>query len=115
MTPAVERRLASLLTKMDDFTANNWYGINREFHRELYKPSDRPFLIATIDNLIQRSDPYIRMYFETHDLEDTQREHRQIVAALEKRDEHALSVAVEEHLGNALNEIVAVVSDEASP
>lgn len=114
MTPAVERRLGSLLTKMDDLTANNWYGINREFHSVLYEPSDRPFLVATIDNLIQRSDPYIRMYFETHDLEDTQREHRQILAALGKRDEQALSAAVEEHLGNALNEIVAVVSDEAS-
>lgn len=114
MTPAVERRLASLLSKMDDLTANNWYGFNREFHSVLYEPSDRPFLVATIDNLIQRSDPYIRMYFETHDLEDTQREHRQIVAALGKRDEQALSAAVEEHLGNALNEIVAVVSDEAS-
>lgn len=114
MTPAVERRLGSLLSKMDDLTANNWYGINREFHSVLYEPSDRPFLVATIDNLIQRSDPYIRMYFETHDLEDTQREHRQILAALGKRDEHALSAAVEEHLGNALNEIVAVVSDEAS-
>jgi DNA-binding GntR family transcriptional regulator len=114
MTPAVERRLGSLLSKMDDLTANNWYGINREFHSVLYEPSDRPFLVATIDNLIQRSDPYIRMYFETHDLEDTQREHRQILAALGKRDGDALSAAVEEHLGNALNEIVAVVSDEPS-
>ena len=115
MTPDVERHLGSLLRKMDDFTANNWYGINREFHRALYEPSERPFLVSTIENLIQRSDPYIRMYFETHDLEDTQREHRQIVAALGKRNEQALSAAVEAHLGNALKEIVAVVSDEANP
>jgi DNA-binding GntR family transcriptional regulator len=114
MTPAVERRLTALVSKMDDFTANNWFAINREFHDVLYEPSDRPFLRATIDNLIQRSDPYIRMYFETHDLEDTQREHRQILVSLGERDEQALSAAVEEHLTNALSEIVAVVSDDES-
>lgn len=113
MTPAVERRLSSLLTKMDDLTANGWYAVNREFHRTLYQPSDRPFLVGTIDNLIQRSDPYIRMYFKTHDLEETQRSHRQILSAVAARDEQAVSVAVEEHLGHALSEIVAVISEES--
>jgi len=112
VTPAVERRLSALVTKMDDLTADGWYGVNREFHRALYEPSDRPFLIATIDNLIQRSDPYIRMYFETHDLEETQRSHRQILAAVTARDEQALSTAVQDHLGHAMSEMVAVISDE---
>lgn len=112
VTAAVERRLAGLVTKMDDLAANNWYAINREFHRVLYEPSDRPFLIATIDNLIQRSDPYIRMYFETHDLEETQQSHRQILAAVTQRDEEATAAAVERHLGQALSEIVAVISEE---
>ena len=114
VTAALERRLGALVTKMDDLTANNWYAVNREFHRVLYEPSDRPFLIATIDNLIQRSDPYIRMYFETHDLEETQRSHRKILAAVTERDEQGLSAAVQEHLGHALSEIVAVISDETS-
>lgn len=112
MTPAVDRRLSALVTKMDDLTANNWYAINREFHRDLYEPSDRPFLIATIDNLIQRSDPYIRMYFETHDLEETQRSHRQILKAVTERDEPGVAAAVEAHLKHALSEIVAVISEE---
>jgi DNA-binding GntR family transcriptional regulator len=112
VTPAVERRLSTLVTKMDDLTANGWYGINREFHRTLYECSDRPFLVGTIDNLIQRSDPYIRMYFETHDLEETQRSHRQILATVAARDEQAVSLAVQEHLAHAMSEIVAVIAEE---
>jgi DNA-binding GntR family transcriptional regulator len=115
ITPRVEQRLASLVLKMDDFTARNWYGINREFHHVLDEPSDRPFLVATIDNLIQRSDPYIRLYFESHDLVETQRGHRQILAAVAERDGPALAAAVQDHLGHALSEIVAVISEEASP
>ena len=112
VTPAVERRLSALVAKMDDLTANGWYGINREFHRALYEPSNRPFLIATIDNLIQRSDPYIRMYFETHDLEETQRSHRKILSAVTNRDEQGIAIAVEQHLGHAMSEIVAVIAED---
>jgi DNA-binding GntR family transcriptional regulator len=111
MTLPVERRLAALVEKMDDFAANNWYGLNREFHHLLYEPAERPFLLATINNLIQRSDPYIRIYFETHDLIETQRGHRSILAAVAERDVDALGEAVEVHLGHALNEIVAVIRD----
>jgi DNA-binding GntR family transcriptional regulator len=112
VTAAIEHRLSTFVTRMDDLTANNWYAINRDFHRTLYESSDRPFLVGTIDNLIQRSDPYIRMYFETHDLEETQRSHRQILAAVAERDEEAVASAVQQHLGHALSEIVAVISEE---
>ena len=112
MTLAIERRLTALVEKMDDFTSSTWYGINREFHQVLYEPAERPFLLATINNLIQRSDPYIRIYFETHDLAETQRSHRRIMAAVAERDPQALAEAVEAHLGHALNEIVAVIRDD---
>lgn len=112
MTPAVERRLARLVEEMDDFTMSRWYGLNQAFHRQLYESSDRPFLVSTIDNLIQRSDPYIRMYFASHDLEETQRGHRRILAALADRDGHELGAAVEAHLGHVVTEIVAAISED---
>ena len=112
VTPATERKLDSLLRQMDDFAARNWYGINREFHRALYEPSGRAFLLATVDNLIQRSDPYIHMYFATHDLAETQRGHRKILSAMTRGDEGEFAAAVAEHLRHALNEIVAVIPDE---
>jgi DNA-binding GntR family transcriptional regulator len=52
------------------------------------------------------------MYFETHDLEETQRSHRQILATVAARDEQAVSIAVQEHLGHAMSEIVAVIAEE---
>ena len=53
------------------------------------------------------------MYFETHDLEETQRSHRQMLTAVAARDQQAVTAAVQEHLGHALSEIVAVISEEA--
>ena len=112
VTPEIERELVALVGEMDDFTAHNWYGINRAFHQALYEPSGRDFLVTTIDNLIQRSDPYIHMYFATHDLAETQSGHRQILTAVTEGDEAGLVAAVTEHLGHALNEIVAVIPTE---
>lgn len=114
VTAEIEHRLVSLLTRMDDFAARDWYEINGEFHRLLYEASGRLFLVGTIENLVQRSNPYIRVYFKTHDLWETQRGHREIVTAISRRDESALVTAVEAHLNHALSEIVAVIPGENS-
>ena len=90
--------LASLTKAMDTFDAPNWPSLNRAFHRTLYVAADRPFLVDTIENLIARSEPYIRIYFDNHDLRQTQREHRRILAAVRKRDEAEVTEAIRDHL-----------------
>jgi DNA-binding GntR family transcriptional regulator len=112
MTRAVERRLDSLVAKMDNLTTNGRYGLHREFHRVLYEPSGRRFLTATIANLIERSDLYIRMYFKSHDLGETQRSHRRILHAVEGRDEEAFVAAIEDHVAGAMSHIVAEIPQE---
>jgi DNA-binding GntR family transcriptional regulator len=112
MTPVIERRLDALLRKMDETTVPSWYALNREFHRGLYEPSGRALLVATITNLIDRSDPYLRIYFQSHDYADSRRAHREIVAAVGARDEHAVVRAVEDHLGRALSSIIEAIPEE---
>jgi DNA-binding GntR family transcriptional regulator len=94
---------------MDDFTSTTWYGLNGEFHQVLYEPSGRPFLIATITNLIQRSNPYIRMYFKSHDAVESQAAHRLILEAVKAKDERGLVTAVHDHLDRAMSNIVALL------
>jgi DNA-binding GntR family transcriptional regulator len=112
VTEELVARLEPLVEAMEDFATHDWYGINREFHETLYRAADRPFLLETIDNLIRRSDPYIRMYFKTHDLEETQRGHRRILGAVARRDEAGLSAAVAEHLQDVVQGILEVIDDD---
>lgn len=104
-----EEELGRLADAMDNFEASNWFVLNRDFHRTLYTAAERPYLLETIDNLIVRSDPYIRMYFKTHDLEETQRGHRHIVGAVVRKDEDALEQAVAEHLRHVAGGILEVI------
>jgi DNA-binding GntR family transcriptional regulator len=93
------RRLADA---MDSIDAPNWFQLNRDFHRTLYESADRPYLLEMIENLIARSEPYQRLYFETHDLEETQRGHRQMVDAFLREDEDALVAAISDHLDHVV-------------
>jgi DNA-binding GntR family transcriptional regulator len=103
--------LEALVVAMDNFEASNWYTLNRRFHHGLYTASERPFLVATIDNLIARADPYIRIYFKTHDLEETQRGHRRILAGVVDHDTDALSRSVESHLGHVVTGILELIEE----
>jgi DNA-binding GntR family transcriptional regulator len=112
VTDAILAQLESLVSGMDDLSSANWYTLNRRFHEGLYQPADRPFLLETVDNLIRRSEPYIRIYFKTHDLEETQRGHRQILACVESRDEPALEAAITEHLQVVVSGMLEVIDGD---
>jgi DNA-binding GntR family transcriptional regulator len=111
VTPELLAELEELVRTMDDFQASNWFSLNRRFHHELYIASDRPFLVGTIDNLIARADPYIRIYFKAHDLEQTQHDHRAILSGVQRDDEQALSLAVSEHLGHVVAGILELIEE----
>ena len=111
VTPELVRELESLVVAMDNFEASNWYTLNRRFHHTLYIASERPFLVGTIDNLIARADPYIRIYFKAHDLEQTQRGHRRILAGVVDDDAEELRAAVEEHLGHVVTGILELIEE----
>jgi DNA-binding GntR family transcriptional regulator len=106
------KELETLVEAMDNFEASNWFVLNRDFHHMLYTAAERPYLLESIDNLILRSDPYIRMYFKSHDLDETQRGHREILTALGRKDEDALDQAVADHLQHVVTGILEVIDDE---
>lgn len=109
-------QLEALVASMDDLGSANWYAQNREFHEGLYQPANRPFLLETIDNLIRRSEPYIRIYFKTYDLEATQRGHREILDCVRRRDSEALQSAIADHLQGVVSEMLEVIdTDESEP
>jgi DNA-binding GntR family transcriptional regulator len=108
----VLKELETLVEAMDNFEASNWFVLNRDFHHMLYTAAERPYLLESIDNLILRSDPYIRMYFKSHDLDETQRGHREILTALGRKDEDALDQAVADHLQHVVTGILEVIDDE---
>ena len=109
--PDLLSELEGLVDQMDNFEVLNWYTLNRRFHHALYVASDRPFLVQTIDNLIVRAEPYIRIYFKDPDLEQTQRGHRRILGGVQRDDEAELSAAVCEHLGHVVTGILEVIEE----
>jgi DNA-binding GntR family transcriptional regulator len=111
VTPHLFQELEELVRAMDNFEASNWYTLNRRFHHALYVASERPFLVGTIDNLIARADPYIRIYFKAHDLEQTQRDHRGILAGVQRDDEDELSEAVAVHLRHVVEGILELIEE----
>jgi DNA-binding GntR family transcriptional regulator len=112
VTPELLRELEELVAAMDNFEASNWYTLNRRFHHTLYVASNRPFLVGTIDNLIARADPYIRIYFKSHDLEQTQRDHRRVLAGVQRDDADELSQAVAAHLRQVIEGILEVIEED---
>ena len=106
LTSDLVAQLASLTDAMDTFDAPNWPARNRAFHRTVYVVADRPFLVDTIENLIVRSEPYIRIYFTSHDLEQTQRQHRRILESVRRRDEAELTIAIRDHLRQAIDGVL---------
>jgi DNA-binding GntR family transcriptional regulator len=112
VTDELIERLTALVDAMDFRETADWYRLNREFHDGIYEAARRPFLHETIDNLIRRSEPYIRMYFEAHDLEETQRGHRRILDSVRRRDEAETAAAVSDHLQHVVSGILEVIDDE---
>jgi DNA-binding GntR family transcriptional regulator len=104
--------LEALVDEMDVLDSPDWYALNREFHEGLYKASARPFLLETIDNLIRRSDPYLRIYFKTDDLEDTQRGHHRILDCLRRRDEAELEAAIVDHLQSVVSGMLEIIQND---
>jgi DNA-binding GntR family transcriptional regulator len=89
-----------------------WSGLNREFHTVLYAPADRPRLLALINTLRTNVERYQRIYISLMQHKPhSQREHREILDACRRRDVEAAVRALERHLGQAAQELVAYLRD----
>ncbi|MDR7544501.1 MAG: GntR family transcriptional regulator, partial [Armatimonadota bacterium] len=106
-------RAEAILEAIDRETeVAKWSGLNREFHTILYTPADRPRLLALINTLRTNVERYQRIYISLmqHKV-NSQREHRQILEACRRRDVGTAVQALESHLGQAAQELVAYLRD----
>lgn len=119
--PNFDRQTLDKLSKLtDDMAKFNRKGdlsrsneLNDEFHATIYDASDRPRLAELIAELRSSSKAYTQL-FDTQDtrIEETQNEHREIVAACEAGTARKAGKAVEKHLLHTIRVVSQALDGE---
>ena len=80
-------------------TAVDWGKLNWDFHSTLYAPANRPFTMAIIHRLHQRSDRYFRMLIVlTHGESRASSEHKAILEAVVARNGAEVASLLRQHV-----------------
>jgi DNA-binding GntR family transcriptional regulator len=76
-------RKAAQVLDLIDRRPERWGELNTEFHSILYKPAERPRLLAEILSLQRNVERYLHQEVKvTHNLAASQREHRKLLALI---------------------------------
>jgi DNA-binding GntR family transcriptional regulator len=94
-------------------SANEWVRRNAEFHHALYRIAGRTELARLIDSLRVRTEVYVRMLVQSGSGDEAQRDHRDIVDALEAGDADAVRALVRKHLQHTCDRVTAVIREQA--
>lgn len=96
-----------------DGIVTDWGKLNWEFHSTLYVPANRPFTMAIIHRLHQRSDRYFRMLIVlTHGESRASREHRAILDAVIARDGKEVASLLRQHVLGSGRQLVEYLRAE---
>ncbi|MHB2034632.1 MAG: GntR family transcriptional regulator [Gemmatimonadaceae bacterium] len=94
-----------------------WGGLNWQFHSTLYAAAERPVTMGVVHRLHQHSDRYSRMQLAlTHGEARANKEHREITAAMRRRDAKQSAALMRAHIlgaGRALLEFLHAQLDAA--
>ncbi len=92
----------------------SWGALDVDFHQLIYFLDDRPRLGEMIAGLLRRVDRYWLSHglMLTHRVEFEQ-EHRQLLAAVERRDPDAAAALLQQHLTGAADRLVSELESEA--
>ncbi len=114
VTDADVRRAEDTLDAIDQETdIERWGQLNDEFHAGLYGLANRPRLLALIKSLRANVGRYLRIYISLlHHKPRSQKEHREILDAVKRRDTAAALAALERHLDVACRGLVAYLSQD---
>lgn len=107
--PRVTKRIAAdagkILDMMDgEEDCIRWRDLNQIFHNMLFEPADRPITLDTLARLRQKTDRNIRIHLESMK-DESQRQHRQILAAVTAGDSDAAVAALADHLSYTSNDL----------
>lgn len=76
--------------------------LNHSFHMTLYRPCNRPRLLAQVDILFNAADRYLCIVKAPPDLrEKSDREHLELIEACRRRDAEAAEACLLRHIGDA--------------
>ncbi len=107
MTKDTLKRASRVLDRIDREPAR-WGAFNTEFHSILYEPAQRPRLLATIRSLNQNVERYLHQELNVlGNLEQSQREHRELLDAVSQCDVEAACRLICKHIGEPGHELVA--------
>jgi len=107
--PLITRRIlddaARTLDQMEEEPdCIRWRDLNQVFHNLFYEPADRPLTLDMLARLRQKTDRNIRMHLASM-REESQKQHREILAAVETRDLEAALDALAGHLVYTSNDL----------
>ncbi|MGI6253934.1 MAG: GntR family transcriptional regulator [Aminivibrio sp.] len=107
--PRITKRIADdagkILDVMDgEEDCIRWRDLNQMFHNMLFEPADRPITLDTLARLRQKTDRNIRIHL-TSMKDESQRQHREILAAVEAGDPDAAAAALADHLAYTSNDL----------
>lgn len=117
LTPRVLSQARAILDELEhESEVPRWSTLNWEFHAALYAPAQRPRLLATITTLHSSVDRYMRVILATmQHQEQSQREHRALLAACEQHDEATACAILEQHITTASEMLVEHLARKVEP
>lgn len=112
-------RLATLVNEMDAAVAEHrhtdWAQLNTQFHRMIGDLPGLPMLAEMTERVLARWDRIRRYFFSgvlVHRIDQAQREHREIIAALHVADLPRLETAIRQHNRRAYEAYMAFLNGE---
>ena len=100
-------RLTGVLNELDHTTdVRAWRKLNHSFHIGIYRHARSPRTLAVVELLWDYVEPYIRLYTQTSDLSQAQREHRAILAAVAQGNHREAVEALRAHIRRSERELL---------
>lgn len=89
----------------------DWLRLNREFHRLLYRPAQRAFTLSLVEQLTGKAQRYLSLWSSGKGIdrvEEANREHRKILAAVKKGDSDAATKTLTTHIAHTRQRVEAM-------
>lgn len=114
--PKITRRVleeaASVLDEMEtEKDCIRWRDLNQVFHNLFYEPADRPLTLDMLARLRQKTDRTIRTHLSSMRV-DSQKQHREILAAVESKELEKAVGALYNHLIYTSNDLQSFMRTE---
>jgi DNA-binding GntR family transcriptional regulator len=100
----------AIIREMESCTLEEWSALNWRFHAALYRRAGKPFVLDVLRQLHERIERYLRVHLQiTHGRAKAHADHRQILALCRARDVQRATAALNAHILNVSDTLVASV------